>query len=66
MVLHFINKGKALSSLQMTNVMSLHEGVILEHAKAKCHVYTLKPICELLCNISIHLMTLLNILMPIY
>jgi hypothetical protein len=52
----------------MASVMCLHlsmqEEDILEHTNAKCHVYTLWSTCRLLCNIGIHHITLLNIIIP--
>jgi hypothetical protein len=44
--------------------VSMQEEDILEHTDhAKCHLCTLESTCS---NIAIHLMTLLNILMPRY
>jgi hypothetical protein len=34
----------------------------IEHTSGKCHVFTFWSTCSPLCNISIHLITLLNIL----
>ena len=38
---------------------------IIEHIHAKCHMFTLYVTCRPFGNIRIHLITLLNILMPI-
>ena len=38
---------------------------VVEHTTIKCHLCTLKSTCRPVCNIDIHFITLLNILMPI-
>jgi len=45
---------------------SMHGEDILEHTNAKCFLCALQSTCRPLCDVSIHLITLLNILMPRY
>ena len=49
----------------MANNMCLHfsmqEEDVIEHTNDKCHLYTLLSTSRPLCNIGIHLITLLNI-----
>ena len=45
---------------------SMQEEVILEHTNAECDFCTLWLTCRPLCNRGMHLVTLLNILMPRY
>ena len=42
------------------------DDIILEHTNGKCHLYILSSTCKTLCNIGMHLITLMNILMPRY
>ena len=55
-------------SILIASVMCFHcrmqEEDIFEHTNAKCHLCTLESTCRPLCNIGIHLITILNILMP--
>ena len=39
----------------------MQEGDIIGHSIGKCHLYKLQSICRPLCNIGMHLRTLLNI-----
>ena len=63
-------KGRLLFNLLMASFTCLHssmqEEYILEHADGKCQLCTLWSACRPLCNISIHLVTLLKVLMAIY
>jgi hypothetical protein len=43
-------------------IFNMQEEDILEHTDGECHLCTLWSICRLLCTISMHLITLLNIL----
>ena len=43
---------------------SIEEEDILEHAIGKCHLRTLSSTCKPLCNIGMHLVRLLDMLMP--
>ena len=45
---------------------SMQEEYVLEHNNGKCHLCTLYSTYRSLCNIAIHLITLLYILMPRY
>ena len=52
----------------MASVMCLHfslqEDGILQHTNGMCHLYTFLSTRRPLCNIGIHLITLLNVLVP--
>ena len=52
----------------MTSIVCLHfsmqEEDILEHTKAKFHLCTFQSTSGPFCNIGIHLITILNILVP--
>ena len=56
--------------LNNASVMCLHfsmqEEDTLEHTSVKCHLCTFWSTCRSLCNISIHLETMLNVLVPKY
>ena len=45
---------------------SMQEGDILEHTNVKCHLCTLWSTFGPLCNIGMHLIAQLNILVPRY
>ena len=68
-VLHFI-VSEDLFSILIASVMCLHfsmqEEYIREHTNDNCHLCTLHSTCRALCNICMHLLTLLNILRPKY
>ena len=54
-------------SVLMASVMCFHvmqEEDILEDTHGKCNLCTLKSTCRPLCHIGMHLITILNILMP--
>ena len=63
-------RGKIFLSVLLASVMFLHinmqEQDILEHTNGNCHLCTLQSTCRPLCNIGMHFITLLNILMPRY
>ena len=63
-------KEKIIWNILMTCVMCLHLSVqeeeVLEHTNAKCQLCTPLSTGRPMCDISIHLITLLNILMPRY
>jgi hypothetical protein len=46
--------------------LSVQEEEVLEHTNAKCRLCTPLSTGRLMCHMSIHLITLLNILMPRY
>ena len=56
-------------SVLMASVVCLHlsmqEEDVLEHTNGMCHLCTLWSTCRPLCNIGVHLITLLNMLIPI-
>ena len=60
--------GNIFLSTPMARVMCLHfsmqEVDVLEHTNGKCYLCTLWSTCRPLCNIAMHVITLLNILMP--
>ena len=64
-ILHFSMQGVLMILLitLMVGVIRFHfsvqEEAILENTNAKCHLCTLKSTCRPLCNIGIHLMTLI-------
>ena len=61
-------QGEDIISILMACVMCLsfdvQEEIILEHINSKHHLCALKLTCRPLCSIGIHLITLLNILIP--
>ena len=66
-VLYFSMQGEDILSILIANVMRLHlsmqEEDILEDTDGKCHLCTLQSTCRPLCNIGMHLITILNMLM---
>ena len=51
---------------EVLEMIFLHRGDVLEPANVKCHLQTLCQLLDHLHNIGIHLLILLNVLMPIY
>ena len=64
----FSMQGENIVSILMASVMCLqfnmHEEDIVDHTNGKCHLCALQSTCRPLCNIGMHLITLLNILIP--
>ena len=70
-ILHFlVCKGKKFFDMLMASVMSLYFSMqaedILKNTNGKCHLCILLSTCKPLCNICMHIITLLNMLMSRY
>ena len=50
----------------MCSHSGMQEEDILEHTSGKCQLYTLQSTCRSSCNIGMHFIALLNVLMPRY